>query len=376
MTLDASILFSPFQLGDLHLNNRLIMAPLTRNRATRGTNAPNDLNARYYRQRATAGLIISEATQISQQGQGYIWTPGIYSEAQIEGWAKVTGAVHESGGRIYIQLWHVGRVSHVSLQPGGAMPVAPSAIAAKTKTFIELGFAETSQPRALSAGDIAGIVADYKTAAENAKRAGFDGIEIHGANGYLIDQFLKDGPNKRTDHYGQSIENRARFALEVTDAILSVWDRRRVGMRLSPVSPANDAVDSNPAAIFGYLAEQLGARKIAYIHVIEGATGGPRDNVPFDFADLRKTFGGAYIANNNYTRELAIENLRQGRADLIAFGKLFLANPDLVERLRRNAPLNAPRIETFYGGASEGYTDYPMLGEMARAGHPRPLQDT
>ena len=257
MTRDASILFSPFQLGDLVLNNRLVMAPLTRNRATKGTDAPNDLNARYYRQRATAGLIISEATQISQQGQGYIWTPGIYTEAQVAGWTKVTEAVHGAGGKIFIQLWHVGRVSHVSLQPGGAKPVAPSAIAANTKTFIESGFAETSEPRALSLAEIPGIIADYVKAAENAKRAGFDGIEIHGANGYLIDQFLKDGTNQRTDHYGQSIENRARFALEVTDAILTVWDKSRVGIRLSPVSPANNAIDSTPAATFGYLAAQL-----------------------------------------------------------------------------------------------------------------------
>jgi N-ethylmaleimide reductase len=237
-------------------------------------------------------------------------------------------------------------------------------IAANTKTFIESGFVETSEPRALSLEEISGIVGDYVKAAENAKRAGFDGIEIHGANGYLIDQFLKDGTNKRTDHYGQSIENRIRFALEVTDAILAVWDKSRVGVRLSPVSPANNAIDSNPAATFGALVAQLSARKLAYIHVIEGATGGPRDNVLFDFLAMRKAFSGAYIANNNYTRELAIDSLEQGRADLIAFGKLFLANPDLVERLRKNAPLNAPKQESFYGGASEGYTDYPTLDEL------------
>jgi N-ethylmaleimide reductase len=364
MTNDANILFSPFKLGDLSLNNRLVMAPLTRNRATKGTDAPNDLNARYYRQRATAGLIISEATQISQQGQGYIWTPGIYSQAQVAGWTKVTDAVHSAGGKIFIQLWHVGRVSHVSLQPGGAKPVAPSAIAANTKTFTESGFVETSEPRALSVEEIPVIVGDYRKAAVNAKRAGFDGIEIHGANGYLIDQFLKDGTNKRTDHYGQSIENRARFALEVTDAILAVWDRNRVGIRLSPVSPANNAIDSTPAATFGYLVAQLSARKLGYIHVVEGATGGPRDNVPFDFLALRKSFSGAYIANNDYTRDIAIDTLRHDRADLIAFGKLFLANPDLVERLRKNAPLNAPKQESFYGGASEGYTDYPTLDEL------------
>jgi N-ethylmaleimide reductase len=364
MTRDANILFSPFRLGDLVLNNRLVMAPLTRNRATKGTDAPNELNARYYRQRATAGLVISEATQISQQGQGYIWTPGIYTEAQVAGWTKVTEAVHGAGGKIFIQLWHVGRVSHASLQPGGAKPVAPSAIAAKTKTFIESGFVETSEPRALSLAEIPGIIADYVKAAENAKRAGFDGIEIHGANGYLIDQFLKDGTNQRTDRYGQSIENRARFALEVTDAILTVWDKSRVGIRLSPVSPANNAIDSQPAATFGYLAAQLGARNLAYIHVIEGATGGPRDNVAFDFLALRKAFAGAYIANNDYTRDLAIDTLQKGDADLIAFGKLFIANPDLVERLHKNAPLNTPKQESFYGGGAEGYTDYPALDEL------------
>jgi N-ethylmaleimide reductase len=360
-TEDADILFTPFELGDLRLPNRIAMAPLTRSRADKVTLAPHELNAEYYRQRATAGLIISEATQISQEGQGYVWTPGIYSEAQVEGWRKVTDAVHSEGGLIFIQLWHVGRVSHVSLQPGGGQPVAPSAITAKTQTFLESGRADVSAPRALRLDEIPRIVAEYKTAAENAKRAGFDGIEIHGANGYLIDQFLKDGTNKRTDAYGGSVENRIRFALEVADAVLSVWDKRRVGIRLSPVSPANDATDSAPATVFFPLVEALSQRGLAYIHVIEGATGGPRDNVSFDFAGLRKGFGGAYIANNAYTRDLAIETLRAGRADLIAFGKLFISNPDLVERLRENAPLNAPHQETFYGGDEEGYTDYPTL---------------
>ncbi len=360
---EAEILFSPFQLGDLRLPNRIVMAPLTRSRATKETLAPNDLNAEYYRQRASAGLIISEATQISQEGQGYIWTPGIYSEAQVEGWKKVTSAIHAEGGLIFIQLWHVGRISHVSLQPGGGAPVAPSAIAATTETFLASGRAPVSAPRALRLDEIPRIVADYKKAAENAKRAGFDGVEIHAANGYLIDQFLKDGTNKRSDSYGGSVENRLRFALEVTDAVLSVWDKKRVGIRLSPVSPANDALDSNPASVFFPLVEALGAKGLAYIHVIEGATGGPRDIAPFDFVALRKAFPGAYIANNAYTRELAIETLRAGRADLIAFGKLFISNPDLVERLREDAPLNAPHQETFYGGDALGYTDYPALGD-------------
>ncbi len=362
---DAELLFSPFRLGDLELRNRIVMAPLTRNRATRGTDAPNELNAEYYRQRACAGLIISEATQISQQGQGYIWTPGIFSQAQVEGWKKVTCAVHDAGGRIFIQLWHVGRISHVSLQPGGAPPVAPSAIRAKGKTFIETGFADISEPRALTIEEIGAIVDDYAVAAENAQKAGFDGIEIHAANGYLIDQFLKDGTNKRTDAYGGSVENRARFALEVTDAILRVWDRSRVGIRLAPVSPFNDISDSDPAKIFFYLVDRLSARGLSYVHVIEGATGGARDVAPFDYVALRKAFSGAYIANNGYTPELAIEALAELRADLVAFGKLFISNPDLVERLRLNAPLNPYDQATFYGGGAKGYTDYPTLAQEA-----------
>ncbi|MFZ3177396.1 MAG: alkene reductase [Methylovirgula sp.] len=362
---DAGILFSPFRLGDLDLRNRIVMAPLTRNRATRGTDAPNELNAEYYRQRASAGLIISEATQISQQGQGYIWTPGIYSEAQVDGWKKVTCAVHDAGGKIFIQLWHVGRISHVSLQPGGAAPVAPSAIRAKGKTFVETGFVEVSEPCALTIEEIGGIVRDYVRAAENAQKAGFDGIEIHAANGYLIDQFLKDATNKRTDAYGGSVENRARFALEVTDAILRVWDHRRVGIRLAPVTPANDISDSDPAKIFFYLVDKLSARGLAFIDVIEGATGGPRDFAPFDYVALRKAFAGAYIANNGYTRELAIEALAEKRADLVAFGKLFISNPDLVERFRLNAPLNPYDQATFYGGGAKGYTDYPTLAQQA-----------
>jgi N-ethylmaleimide reductase len=362
MTQDASILFSPFHLGDLELKNRIVMAPLTRNRATHGTDAPNDLNAEYYRQRASAGLIITEATQISQQGQGYIWTPGIYSPAQVEGWKKVTDAVHQAGGKIFIQLWHVGRISHVSLQPNGAAPVAPSAIQAKGQTFIASGFADISEPHALTVDEIKAVVRDYVAAARNAKEAGFDGIEIHAANGYLIEQFLKDKTNHRTDEYGGSVENRIRFALEVTDAILGVWPRERVGIRLSPVSPFNDISDSDPAKVYFPLVEKLGARGLAYIHVIEGATGGPRDIAPFDYVGLRKTFSGAYIANNGYTRALAVEALNAHSVDLIAFGVPFLANPDLVERLRRDAPLNKPDQATFYGGDAHGYTDYPALG--------------
>jgi N-ethylmaleimide reductase len=361
MTEDANILFTPFRLGDVELKNRIVMAPLTRNRATHGTDAPNDVNAEYYRQRASAGLIITEATQISQQGQGYIWTPGIYTPAQVKGWAKVTKAVHEAGGKIFLQLWHVGRISHVSLQPNGAAPVAPSPIRANTQTFIENGFADVSEPHPLTADEIKAVIRDYVVAAENAKKAGFDGVEIHAANGYLIEQFLKDKTNHRTDAHGGSVENRLRFALEVVDAILGVWPRERVGIRLSPVSPFNDISESDPAKVYFPLVEKLGARGIAYIHVIEGSTGGPRDIAPFDFVRLRKTFSGAYIANNGYTRDLAIEAVTSRRADLIAFGKAFIANPDLVERLRRNAPLNTPDQATFYGGDAHGYTDYPAL---------------
>ena len=361
MSRDAAALFAPFKLGDLELPNRIVMAPLTRNRATPGTDAPRALNALYYRQRASAGLLISEATQISQQGQGYIWTPGVYSEAQVAGWREVTDAVHGASGRIFAQLWHVGRISHVSLQPGGKAPVAPSAIRAKTKTFIAGGFAEVSEPRALEIGEIAQIIDDYAHAAQSAKRAGFDGVEIHAANGYLIDQFLRDGTNKRTDSYGGSIENRVRFALEVVDTIMKIWPRSRIGVRLAPVSPANDIADSNPTALFSHLVAELDKRGLVYIHVIEGATQGPRDNFPFDFLALRKAFRGAYIANNGYDREMAVEAVERAAADLIAFGRPFIANPDLVERLRVDAPLNAVVRETLYGGGEKGYTDYPAM---------------
>jgi N-ethylmaleimide reductase len=368
MPSETELLFSPFRLGDLKLKNRLVMAPLTRNRATKGTDAPRELNAEYYRQRSGAGLIITEATQISQQGQGYIWTPGLYTEAQVEGWKLVTDTVHAAAGRIFVQLWHVGRISHVSLQPGNAAPVAPSAIQAKTKTFIETGFADVSMPRALESEEIPLVVRDYLAAAENAQRAGFDGVEVHAANGYLLEQFLRDSTNTRTDAYGGSIENRARLTLEVVDALLRVYDRHRVGIRISPVTPANDApLDSHPQKTYGYLVEELGRRGIGYIHVVEGATGGPRDNAPFDYETLRRDFPGAYIANNGYTKDLAIDALRHDRADLIAFGKLYIANPDLDVRLRTGAALNEWDKASFYGGDAKGYTDYPSLSGSAAA---------
>lgn len=360
-------LFTPFRLGDLELKNRVVMAPLTRNRANKHDDAPNALNVEYYRQRAGAGLIITEATQISQQGQGYIWTPGIYRDAQVAGWKAVTDAVHEADGLIFAQLWHVGRVSHVSLQPGNQAPVAPSAVLAKTKTYIESGFAEVSEPRALRLDEIPGIVADFGRAAQNAQAAGFDGIELHGAHGYLLDQFLRDGSNQRQDAYGGSIENRVRLTLEVVDAVSKVFPKERVGIRISPVSPANDARDTDPQALFGHLVGELDKRGIAFIHVVEGATRDARDYLPFDYLALRKAFRGAYIANNGFTRELAIETVEKGEADLIAFGRLFIANPDLPERLKLDAPLNTPDVATFYGGDAKGYTDYPELAPAERS---------
>ncbi len=359
MTEDAAALFTPVKVGDLTLPNRIAMAPLTRNRAIDPDTVPSPLAPVYYRQRAAAGLLITEGSQVSQQGQGYAWTPGCFTDAQVEAWRKVTDAVHAEGGHIFVQLWHVGRISHVSLQPHGGAPVAPSALPAKTKTFISSGFAEVSAPRALEAGDISKVLAAFAHAAACARRAGFDGVELHGANGYLIDQFLRDGSNKRGDSYGGGVENRLRFALEVVEAVLKAWPASRVGFRMAPVSPANDIADSNPQALFGALAEALGRRNLAYIHVVEGATGGGRDIAPFDYLALKRVFSGAYIANNGYTRAMAIEAIRDSRADMVAFGRAFISNPDLVERLRHGAPLAEGDRATYYGGGAKGYTDYP-----------------
>ncbi len=363
MSPEIAPLFQPFDLLRTTLPNRIVMAPLTRNRATHGTDAPHQLNAEYYAQRATAGLIIAEATQISPQGKGYAWTPGVYSPEQVEGWKLVTSAVHAKGGRIVLQLWHVGRISHPSLQPGGQLPVAPSAVLPKDqKTFTEDGkFSDIVTPRALEVHEIAGIVDDYRKATQHALAAGFDGVEIHAANGYLIDQFLRDGANKRTDAYGGPVENRLRFALEVVDAVVAVAGADRVGIRISPVTPFGDTHDSDPKAVFFPLVRTLAQRKLAYVHVIEGATGGDRDYLPFDYHALRKEFDGAWIVNNGYTREMAIEAIASGYADFVAFGRWFIANPDLVERLRTDAPLNALDQEHMYGGGAEGYTDYPAL---------------
>jgi N-ethylmaleimide reductase len=356
-------LFAPVRLGPYTLANRLVMAPLTRSRA-KVNDAPGPVHAEYYAQRASAGLIISEATQISPQGKGYAWTPGIHSDEQVVGWKRVTDAVHAKGGRIFLQLWHVGRISHPSLQPDGGLPVAPSAIQPKGQAFTEHGFEPHPTPRALRTDEIPGIIEQYRHAAENARRAGFDGVEIHGANGYLLDQFLRDGTNKRTDAYGGPVENRARLMLEVAQAVVGVWGADRVGIRLSPVSPANDIADSDPERTFSYVIEQLSRLGLVYLHLVEGATQGPRD-VPgaFDLHKLRRLFKGLYIANNGYDLEMAIGARRTNAADLIAFGRPFIANPDLVERLRHGAPLNTPDRATFYGGDEHGYTDYPFLDD-------------
>ena len=364
--MSASKLFDPYKLGNVTLTNRAVMAPLTRNRALAGF-VPNPLAIEYYGQRASAGLLITEASQVSQQGQGYQDTPGIYTKEQVAGWRKVTDRVHERGGHIYIQLWHVGRISHTSLQANGGAPVAPSAIRANTKTFVGGAFADVSEPRALELGEIPGIIDSFKRASANALEAGFDGVEIHGANGYLLDQFAKDGTNKRTDAYGGSIENRVRLMIEVSKAVAAEAGADRTGIRISPVTPANDVSDSNPQPLFDHIVDQLNALKLVYIHVIEGSTGGPRDNAPFDYASLRKRFSGTYIANNGYDFKLATEVLDQNKADLIAFGKLFISNPDLVERLKLGAPLNPFDKTTFYGGGAKGYTDYPALRQQAAA---------
>ncbi|PVE56823.1 alkene reductase [Rhizobium rhizogenes] len=366
-------LFEPAQAGEIALANRVVMAPLTRNRSPGAI--PNNLNATYYEQRATAGLIITEGTPVSQQGQGYADVPGLYKQEAIEGWQKVTDGVHKVGGKIVAQIWHVGRISHTSLQPHGGQPVAPSAIKAKSKTYIinddgTGSFAETSEPRELGTAEIPVILEDFRKGARAAIEAGFDGVEIHAANGYLIDQFLKSGTNQRTDNYGGSIENRARFLLEVVDIVAKEIGAGRTGIRLSPVTPANDIVETDPQPLFNYVVKELGSRGLAFIHVIEGATGGPRDfkqgDKPFDYAALKAAYveaggKGLWIANNGYDRASAIEAVENGKADAIAFGKAFIANPDLVQRLKDNAPLNEPNQQTFYGGGAEGYTDYPAL---------------
>ncbi len=361
-----SNLFEPTRVGAIALANRIVMAPLTRNRAG-AHQVPSDLAVTYYAQRASAGLVVTEASQISPQGQGYLDTPGIYSPEQVAAWKKVTDAVHAKGGKIVIQLWHVGRISHVPLQPGGIAPVSSTARRANGKTFTKEGFVDVSEPRALRTDELPGIVADYRHAARCAIDAGFDGVEVHGANGYLLDQFLRDSINDRTDAYGGSIDNRARLLLEVMNAVVSEIGADKTGLRLSPVTPSNDAAqDSNPKALFDHVVDRLAALKIAFLHVVEGQTGGPRDFAPFDFDAMRERFKrgnpkGAWMVNNGYNRQMALDVVASGRADLVAFGRPFISNPDLVQRLRADAPLNALQPATLYGGGAEGYIDYPAL---------------
>ncbi len=358
----ADALFRRVDVGALQLDNRIVMAPLTRNRAGPGL-VPGAFAAEYYAQRASAGLIIAEATQVCAQAQGYSDTPGCYTDAQVEGWRKVTDAVHAEGGTIVVQLWHTGRISHTCFQADGAAPVGPSAIRADAKTFVSgHGFVDVSTPRALDLSEIPGVIADFRRASALAMDAGFDGVELHGAHGYLLDAFLRDGSNRRQDAYGGSVENRARLLWETAAACAAEIGADRLGVRISPVSPANDAHDSDPQTLFNHLVSRLAPLGLAYLHVVEGATGGARDNAPFDYDALRERFGGTYMVNNGYDRAMAIEAVESGRADLVSFGRLFIANPDLVERLRINAPLN-PLMgpETLYGGGAHGYVDYPQL---------------
>ncbi len=360
-------LFDSLALGDITIANRLVMAPLTRMRSKQPGNIPYDLNAQYYAQRTGAGLIISEATQISQQGQGYPGTPGIHSEEQVAGWKQITEAVHAKGGKIVLQLWHVGRISHSSHQPGGAAPVAPSAIKPTGKVFTaDWKQADYETPHALEIHEIEQIKNDYRRACENAKRAGFDGVEVHGANGYLLDQFLQDGSNHRADTYGGSIENRARLLLEVVDIAAEVYGKGRVGVRLSPYGTFNDMSDSDPVALFSYVIAQLNARGIAYIHMIEprataaGGSDAINEGAPCTSDLFRKLFKGAFMSAGGYTPETAKAAVESGQVDAVAFGRHYISNPDLAQRIQKGIALAPYNRATFYGGAEKGYTDYPF----------------
>jgi len=356
-------LLTPFKLGSYTLQNRIVLAPLTRNR-TVADNVPNALMALYYEQRATAGLLISEATQVSPQGLGYPNTPGIHSPKQIEGWKLITNAVHAKGGKIFLQLWHVGRISHPDLQPNGELPVAPSAIAPEGEVATYTGMKPYVTPRALELGEIPEIVDQYRIGAKNALEAGFDGVEVHSANGYLLDQFLQDNTNHRTDIYGGSLENRARLLMEVMEAVVDVWGSDRVGVRLSPSGTFGSMYDSNRAATFGYVAKELNRFNLAYLHLVaprvEGF--GSAEDQPDLGADFfRPIFNGTIITAGGYSFETGNAAIASGHADLVAFGRLYIANPDLPERFATNAPLNTPDRTTFYGGDAKGYTDYPTL---------------
>lgn len=361
-------LLTPLIAGDVTLANRVVMAPLTRSRAGQPGDVPSDLNVEYYAQRATAGLIVSEASQISQQGQGYAWTPGMYTDAQEAGWEKVVAAVHAKGGKMSAQLWHVGRISHTLLQENGAAPVAPSALTASTTKCFPVNpdrttasFEFCSPPRALETAEIPGIVAQYKSAAERAQRAGFDFVEVHAANGYLLQQFQATGTNLRTDQYGGSLENRARLTLEVVDAVIGVMGAGHTGIRLSPHFNFNDIEDAEPEPMALYLAAELTRRGVAYLHIAEPVwVGGPPLSDDFR-RKLRAAFIGTLICCGGYDAQSGEKLLNDGLADAIAFGRPLIANPDLVERLRRGAPWNEPDRATFYGGGAKGYTDYPTL---------------
>ncbi|GJE17602.1 alkene reductase [Methylobacterium marchantiae] len=359
-----SPILEPFTLGDLTLKNRVVMAPLTRSRSS-DEGVPPAFAVDYYAQRANAGLIISEATNISPQAVGYALTPGIWTDVQVESWKAVTAAVHANDGRIFLQLWHTGRISHPDVQPNGELPVAPSALKPEGMAFTTSGMQPHVTPRALETDEIPGIVEDYRRAAENAKRAGFDGVEIHSANNYLLEQFVRDSTNHRTDQYGGSIENRLRFPLAVVKAVTEVWGGgQRVGIRLSPATtePGKTPLDSDPKATFGAYVEALNGFGLLYVHTIEGVTQQTRD-VPdeVDFGQIRKRFKGAYIGNNQYTLELAEKDLAEGRADLFSFGRPYIANPDLVDRLRTGAPLAEAPKAYWYGGGATGYSDWPGM---------------
>ena len=353
-------LFNPVRLGKIEMNNRIVMAPLTRNRAAMPGNVPQAINATYYAQRATAGLIIAEATPISPMAHGYPATPGIHTPEQVVGWRQVVDAVHAAGGKIVLQLWHVGRISHPSLLPDNALPVAPSAIKPAGQAYTYSGLQDFVTPRALATDEIPGLVADYKRAAELAKEAGFDGVEVHAANGYLLDQFLRDSTNQRNDEYGGSIANRSRLLIEVLAAVCKVWGADRVGVRLSPINQFNDLRDAYPQALFTHVMEALNPFNLAYVHVVESSMTGDTPQ-PFDFKALRQACRGNYLANGGYDRARGDAAIASGHAEAVAFGVPFIANPDLVERLRVNAPLNTPDQSTFYGGGEQGYTDYPVL---------------
>jgi N-ethylmaleimide reductase len=378
-------LFQPFRLGRYDLPKRMVMAPLTRSRARQPGNIPSPLNACYYTQRASAGLIISEATQVSLQGQGYAWTPGIHSLDQVEGWRLVTDAVHKAGGLIFLQLWHVGRISHPSLQPDGMLPVAPSAIKPAGNAFIENERGEGElvpfvTPRSLQIEEIPYIVRQYARGSKNALEAGFDGVEIHSANGYLLDQFINSSTNHRTDSYGGSVENRARLLMEVTEAVTEVWGSDRVGVRLSPLGKFNDMGDDHPEQTFGYIAEKLNAYGIGYLHIVNPALAAlekgtePEPGAQRMLDLIRRKYPNTLMIAGGFNHETAEQWLRQGKADLIAFGRKFIANPDLPERFRRGAALNPDDPSTYYGGGAKGYTDYPTLAQESGE-EPKPSVD-